>query len=1533
MRRMMLNVVGLVVLAVSPAWAEAEAEVEVGVARVDVTPGYPVRLSGYLARKTESRGVAQRIWAKGLAIGRKGAAPVVLVSVDSLGVSRALVDEVAGRLERKVKLPRNSFAVAASHTHSAPCLSDVAPNIFGMKLPEKEQAAVDRYTRELTDAIEKAALAAMDDRKPARIDWSQGRVTFANNRRTKGGPVDHSLPVLRATDQDGKLRAILVNYACHCTTLNPNENTISGDWAGFAQEAIERDHPGALALTIIGCGADANPVRRLEPDAAPGHGRAIADEVKRLLAGPWTPLEPPDAAARRTAETSLPLDTLPTRADLEKLIKAGGAPGYNASVQLARLDRGQPLQSAVDYRVQAWLFGDKLAMVFLPGEVVVDFALRLKREFDPGRLWVTAYANDAPCYIPSERVLREGGYEAGGAMVYYGLPTRFRPGLEQKIVDAVHRVVPDTFRPRPPAETGMPAPLSPQDALQTMRLEPGFRIELVASEPLIESPVALDFGGDGKLWVCEMRDYPTGIDGRWKPGGVIKVLEDRDGDGRYDRAVNFLEGLPFPTGVMAWRKGALICAAPEILYAEDTDGDGKADVRKVLFRGFATENYQARVNGLSYNLDNWVYGANGLIGGTIHGTATGKEINIGGRDFRIRPDTGVMEPATGLTQQGRVHDDWGNQFGNNNSTLIQHYPFPDHYARRNPRVPAPAPIVYLPRDRDSHRIYPSSQTLERFNQPQSANRVTSACGAAIYRDDLLGASFTGNAFTCEPVHNLVHREVLTPRGVTFEGHRDANERESEFLSSTDNWFRPVQVRTGPDGALWVVDMYRAVIEHPRWISPQQLATLDVRAGADKGRIYRVYAEGKPPRSVPVVERLATPELARALESRNGELRDTVQRLLVHRGDGAAVAPLKELAAHARLAESRAQALCTLDGLGALEPDEVIAALADDHPGVRRQAIRLSERWLGKEPAVGEALLRLVADPEVTVRFQLALSLGEWDDPRAGAALGALALRDPGDPWIRAAVLSSSTRQPGPIVAALVSKQAAPQARAAMLGPLVASVRGTRSAAALLESIPRPQAGEPIPAWWFPVAAEILGPGDTPAQANSFLAAVLAAARGVARDERAGANDRQAAIRLLGRDPAQRDADDALLASLLEPVNGPAIQLAAVKALARRREPAAAALLVDAWPHLGPALRAATLDALLARSESTDALLSALETRRVLAGEIDATHRQQLLARAGGAARGRAERLLASVRPQGRTEVLAAYRPALARSGDPARGKLVFGKVCAACHRFDGQGHEVGPDLAALTDTSPEALATAILDPNREVDARYASYTAALVDGRVITGLVAAETANAITLKRQEGVVDSILRADLEAIKTTGQSLMPEGLEHDLKPADLADLVAYVSAHTNRPKALEGNHPQLVSPAADGSLRLAAETAEAYGPTLTYEPATSNLGSWHSAQDRAAWTFRVDRPGAYTVAMEWACADESAGNSFELRVAGRVLRGVVAGTGAGTWSRYRSIFVGEVQLPAGTNRLEFRPAGTLRDALLDLRAVTLTPRVH
>jgi putative membrane-bound dehydrogenase-like protein len=395
-----------------------------------------------------------------------------------------------------------------------------------------------------------------------------------------------------------------------------------------------------------------------------------------------------------------------------------------------------------------------------------------------------------------------------------------------------------TFRQLLTAE--QPPPMSPADSLRAIQVRPGFTVELVAAEPLVVSPINFEWGAEGKLWVVEMRDYPTGLDGRGQAGGAVRFLEDTDGDGRYDKSTLFLDGLNYPTGIAPWRKGVIVAAAPEIFYAEDSDGDGRADVRVPLFRGFREGNPQHRLNGFDYGLDGWLYGANGDSGGNITNAVRPLDapVGISGRDFRFRPDTGEFEAIAGQTQYGRHRDDWGNWFGNDNIHWAWHYFLPEHYLARNPHYPAKSTRRNVPTYDLSARCFPISRTLQRFNDPGQRHQVTSGCSIAPYRDTLFGPQFAENIFICEPVHNLIHREVLEADGVTFQSHRAEGEADREFLASRDAWFRPVMARTGPDGALYVADMYRLVLEHPEWITAAQQKRLDLRAGADKGRLYR-----------------------------------------------------------------------------------------------------------------------------------------------------------------------------------------------------------------------------------------------------------------------------------------------------------------------------------------------------------------------------------------------------------------------------------------------------------------------------------------------------------------------------------------------------------------------------------------------------------------------------------------------------------------------------------------------------------------------
>ena len=1395
MTRMLVSVVLLL-----SAGMAGGAELRVGVAKTDVTPTTPIRLTGYAARKAESEGVEHRLYARAMAIGTGRADASVLVTIDAMAIPRELTEGVAARLKERAGLPRERFVVSVTHTHAAPAVTNAAPNIFGMPIPADQQARIDSYTKELADKVERAALAALDDLKPATVAVARGSVKFAANRRRIAGaptPVDHELPVLVATGADGAVRGVVANYACHCTTGGADINKVHGDWAGYASGNLEAASPGSVALITIGCGADANPAPRGTLDLARQHGAALAGEVSRLIklasgggaaAGEMVrPITEAPVGQFRVIE--LPYDRLPTKEELEKLAQQNTPPGYNAKVQLARLARDGKLPETLPYAIQTWRFGDDLAMVFLAGEVVVDYALRLKHDFDPGRLWVSAYSNDVPCYIPSRRILAEGGYEAEGAMVYYGRPTRLAPSVENDIVRAVHAMLPAGFRTEKSLKE-FPPPKSPEDSRRSMRVDGGARVELVAAEPLIQSPVAIDWDLRGRMWVLEMYDYPSGLNDNNTPGGRVVILESTKGDGWYDKRTVFMDRLPYPQGLMCWRSGVLVCAAPDVLYAADDDHDDRADDVRKLFSGFSPDNQQWEVNGLTWGLDNWVYGASSIKNDPIRREGAGESIDLGGRDFRMNPDTLAFEPAAGRTQFCRVRDDFGNWFGNDNSNPLWHYPLEERYVRRNPHATYPGPKVPVVADKDPTRLYPVSPVLERFNNPESANRVTSACGPTIYRDRN-GQWTTDNgpaaldAFFCEPVHNVVRRLVLAPKGATFTARRSPAD-EREFLASTDNWFRPVQTRTGPDGALYVVDMYRFVIEHPRWITKERLATLDTRAGHDMGRIYRVVPPGREAKSIGDLSKLGAAELAGRLEDSNGVVRDLAHRELVHRQDKAVVPVLEKVATTSKNAAAQVQALGALEGLGALKPEHLRSQLSHADPRVRRNAIRVAEAFVARDAGVAEAVLKRAEDADAGVRYQVALSLGEWDDTRAVGALAQVARANPVEAWTRAAVLTSAGRRPAELFEALA-------AGGDEIRPLRGALAGTIAATGDVGAVSRlllstvPGAPGEIGEWHFVTTASVLDALARRGIAISGLDPGAAArvglitkrARVVARGtDGPPAPQRVAALRLLGRE-APGELDARIAGERLSPAEPPAVQSAAVAVLARSPYPGAADALVGALGRVSPALRTQILDTLTARPKSTEALLAAIEAGRVSAGELPAATREKLLTHADAGIHGRAQKVLAAARPAARAAAIEAFRPAVSLKGDASNGRVLFEKACAACHQLGGVGFAVGPDLAALTDKSPGFLLTAILDPNAAVEGRFAAYQVETDDGDTHVGLLVEENAAGLTILQAGGIRQAVPRSQVKSLGASKLSLMPEGLEQGLTPQDLADLIAFV----------------------------------------------------------------------------------------------------------------------------------------------------------
>jgi hypothetical protein len=438
------------------AVAAAVPPAMIGVARIDITPEMPIHLVGYANREGEAGEVRGRLHARALAIGPDSRRPVVLVTVEVAGITGEIGDAVASALQESHRLGRAQVAIGVTHTHTGPAIRGLLPFSFGRPMPDDQAARVSRYTDWLQGRLIAVARAALEDRRPGQLHWGEGRAGFATQRRriengrwvgfgqVAGGPVDHALPVLRATDERGGVRAVFASYACHCTTVG-GSNVIHPDWAGEASARIESAHPGAVALMGIGCGADAGPVPKGSFAAAATNGETIATEVSRVLAGPLRRL--PEVTSATYRRIDLPLDRRVGREELQERAQSKQRlDAYAARQLLNELDAGRPPRTAVPLPVQVWGFGDELAMVFLGGEVVSEYSLRLRRELAPGRLWVNAYANAVPCYIPARRMYAEGGYEVDASIGKYGWPARLAAGTEDRIIATVHELVPPAFR-------------------------------------------------------------------------------------------------------------------------------------------------------------------------------------------------------------------------------------------------------------------------------------------------------------------------------------------------------------------------------------------------------------------------------------------------------------------------------------------------------------------------------------------------------------------------------------------------------------------------------------------------------------------------------------------------------------------------------------------------------------------------------------------------------------------------------------------------------------------------------------------------------------------------------------------------------------------------------------------------------------------------------------------------------------------------------------------------------------------------------
>ncbi len=921
------------------------------------------------------------------------------------------------------------------------------------------------------------------------------------------------------------------------------------------------------------------------------------------------------------------------------------------------------------------------------------------------------------------------------------------------------------------------SPLAPDEAVKEFRLEAGLRIELVASEPQIESPVAMAFDEDGRLFVAEMTDYPNA--GPGKPLGKIKLLEDRDGNGRYERSTVFADGLLMVNGVMPWKGGVYVTAAPHVLWLKDTDGDGRADLREEVFEGFAVQNPQLRVSFPTLGIDNWIYVANGARGGKVRPVRMpGPPVDIGGQDFRFDPIRVRHEPVTGFGQFGLTFDAWGRRFTCTNRNHVIPIVMPNRYYGRNPFLAPPSARTDNQSAGGAARIFPVSKN--KTLAASHAGHFTAACGVHVYAGDLLPEGHRGAVFTCEPTGNLVHQEILFPSGASFD-HRPAKEGV-EFLASPDNWFRPVSLAGGPDGALYVVDFYRAEVEHPEWVPKDLHYRYDWTARKDMGRIWRIVPEKRAPAGRPALSKLSTQELAGLLSSPNGWTRMTAHRLLLERQDRDAWAPLRQ-AAVSPDPHARVHAAWLLEGHGSLDLDLVVRLLLDAHPRVRENAARLAERWAAGSRPVQERLRALADDPDGHVRFHAALVLGAWDDDAVLEPLAKIALAAPDDRWTRMAVASAVPARAGALLRRLLARTD----HAALVRELSALVGARRDPAEVTSVL----AGlAPLDARRQTAVLNGLAEGMARrgAQLGTFLKsadpkgreaaeALLSNAAALAADPARPTGDRQDAIRLLVH--VSWEAAAPALEKLLGEGHPQEVRIAAVQALSAHRRPEVADLLMKPWKTYLPALRREVLEAMSRQPDRIDRLLAAVEEGKLAGGELGPALIRQLTGHANPQIRDRAKKLLQA--PEERQQVLDRYKPAVAAAGDAGRGHDVFQKNCASCHRVAGVGTNIGPDVSDTLSKSKEQLLTDVLDPSRAIDNNYVNYVVRTKSGAIFSGFIAVQTASSLTLRRGENQEDVVLRADIEEMRSSGVSVMPEGVEKNVTVEQMADLLAFLKS--------------------------------------------------------------------------------------------------------------------------------------------------------
>jgi putative membrane-bound dehydrogenase-like protein len=958
--------------------------------------------------------------------------------------------------------------------------------------------------------------------------------------------------------------------------------------------------------------------------------------------------------------------------------------------------------------------------------------------------------------------------------------------------------------------------VSLKNGMASFQLEPGLRIELIAADPLVGDPSAFAFDENGVMYVAENRGYPDPAEGGTPTkSGIIARLEDRDGDGRFDHRTELVTGLSYPNGIMVWRGGVFVTCAPDIYYFKDTNGDGKADVKRVVLTGFnADKTAQIRTSHPTLGLDGWIYVTSGLNGGNVSSPEhpERESVAFSPSDGRFHPETLEFQTTGGRSQFGLAFDPYGRRFGASNRHPLQQIVIEPWYLQRNPHLLFNQTIQNVAKAEADAVVYPisnavtSADFIPKLIGLSHKGTFTSACSPIIYNGTALNSDHRGNTFICEPAQNLVQRQIMSADGVSFRSQRAYENRE--FLASSDSWFNPVFLSHGPEGALYLADMYRKVIDHPSYVPETARGGLDFESGRNMGRIYRIvnkdFIQPKRSREYGLGSSSSIKELVSYLEFEEEWVRATAHRLLLERSDITAVPLLTELSEKGELPEGRVRSLWLLESLDALNGDILKRAIKDKEAGVREQAVLLAGKLKDQYPELIHSLIEATEDGEIRVRYLASLELGSELGEKVIHALAKVASKDGDNQWSRAAVLSGIGNQlPEFLERFRRTDPIENDPFAAMmqdLGELFGNAAQAEECQVLLEDMVTTEGGLD----WrmattlgllkglegrdqiktdnglFFALARAKSPGTDKEELTSFINKVA----GVAMEKNEALRSRLVATSVLGY--TEFAIAGASLKELLAAQNPPEIQLEAVRALARLNDPRSGKILLsgDGWSTYTPQIKSAVISALVSRSPTVLQLFSAIEDKVVAPAEIPSMTRQRLMNDSNKEVRNMAALLFEDLESGGRMQVYEEFLSVLENPGDPVSGKGVFEKTCSSCHTYAGEGGEVGPDLTGVNNQPGDALLLHTIVPNYEVLPAYQAITVQTKDGRSISGWVSAESENSMTLRTAFGSNESILRSNIVSIQNSGLSLMPDGLEQTMTKKDMANLIAFLKSGGN-----------------------------------------------------------------------------------------------------------------------------------------------------